>query len=59
MDPNETLNMIRAYCNDWELVGDNLVSQDDLASLLDNLVEHVIALDEWLANGGFHPNDWS
>ena len=49
MDPNATLDAIRdgieAYeCGDDSAIGD--------------IVEHVLALDEWLAKGGFLPRSW-
>ena len=58
MDPNETLKMIRKLMNEWE-DGLSLLSSADVDSFLDEVCESVVALDEWLTNGGFRPDDWS
>lgn len=58
MDPNETLKVIRKLMNEWE-DGISPSSREDIESFLDEVCEHVIALDEWLTNGGFRPDDWS
>jgi hypothetical protein len=55
MDPNQTLANIRAIIRD--LPGEPIIS--DYINLADELIEHVQALDEWLAKGGFPPNDWN
>ena len=59
MDPNETLKIIRQHTNAWEEGETTYMSYDDLDGFLGELVEHVIAFDEWLTNGGFRPDDWS
>lgn len=53
MDPNETLRNIRAIIREElnETDGDRLASLDDLVQLVDSL-------DEWLSDGGFLPSDW-
>lgn len=58
MDPNETLKIIRKLMNQWE-DGLSPASREDVEAFLDEVCEHVIALDEWLTNGGFRPDDWS
>lgn len=59
MDPNEALKMIRQHTYDWEDGCVAYMSHDELDKFLAELVEHVIALDEWLTNGGFRPDDWN
>ena len=59
MDPNQTLSIIRSLCKEWEESGGSFLSTESLEGFLDDLVEHVVALDDWLTNGGFHPSDWS
>ena len=50
MDPNKTLADLREYiaaskeCDDGEI--------------LDKIAELFEALDDWLRNGGFLPEDW-
>ena len=48
MDPNETLRLIR------QLIRGIKSPNDDFYFL----AEYVSALDNWLCNGGFLPNDW-
>lgn len=50
MDPNETLNTIRAEVHEI-LFGDK-PDPDALAEAVNNL-------DEWLSRGGFLPNEWT
>ena len=58
MDPNKTLKVIRRLMNEWE-DGLSLLSPAEFEAFLDEVCEHVVALDEWLTNGGFRPDDWS
>lgn len=58
MDPNETLKVIRKLMNEWE-DGLSLLSPAEFEAFLDEVCENVIALDDWLTNGGFRPDDWS
>lgn len=58
MDPNKTLQVLRRMMNEWE-DGLSLMSPADLEAFLDEVCEHVVALDEWLTHGGFRPDDWS
>ena len=66
MDPNETLRIIRESiatlrpgieAGDWD---EDLKYDmgEDAKEAIEALVEHVDALDEWLAKGGFLPRDW-
>lgn len=50
MDPNETLSELRRWADNH-----NVAPQPATADLL---VEHFAALDEWLSEGGFLPNNW-
>jgi hypothetical protein len=59
MDPNETLKMIRKLSNEWEDMGTDFMSPEEVDSFIGELLENVIALDQWLTNGGFRPEDWS
>ena len=52
MDPNETLSRIRGAVQEHQ--SGLLLSSDGV----DNLVELVAALDEWMMKGGFLPEDW-
>lgn len=53
MDPNETLTQLRQACSDYEDTrgaGGNPYA--------DAMRDAAVALDEWLAKGGFLPDDW-
>lgn len=54
MDPNETLRQLRhvVQLNNQ----DNLITDDHT---LDYVLERVQALDTWLTDGGFLPDDWA
>jgi len=52
MDPNATLELIRELTrghNDGTWLDD---------AQIDELVEAIGRLDEWLTSGGFKPDDW-
>jgi hypothetical protein len=55
MDPNVALREIR--------VAIEKIRQMPLDALrdgvVDDLIEHVEALDDWLSNGGFLPDGWA
>lgn len=51
MDPTKTLEEIRGLTQPAQLVDEGTGTAYDLA-------ERVIALDEWIANGGFLPEQW-
>ena len=59
MDPNEALKNIRELIYSWEDVGINLMSAAEVDEFIGEFVENFVALDEWLTNGGFRPEDWS
>lgn len=50
MDPNATLAEIRAIVTRFQ-------TESDYESM-DELVEYVQAMDEWLSRGGFEPEAW-
>ena len=57
MDPNTTLAAIRkllVYIDDPDSY-----LPDDLATQLNELIEHVDALDNWLSHGGHLPAAWN
>jgi hypothetical protein len=47
MDPNATLTELR-----------ELVAFDDPAAVAEEMAERIEALDAWLTNGGFLPDEW-
>lgn len=57
MDPNETLNQIRALVARIEAVRED--EYLDLVELGRDLAESANALDEWLSKGGYVPDDWA
>jgi hypothetical protein len=54
MDPNEALRSIRRCIAELDKVSD----ADEMGSLCGELIEHVEALDQWLSQGGFPPDEW-
>jgi hypothetical protein len=57
MDPNECLRRIRCFRTQLEAQGDSAeetYSQDTV----DDLLEAIGDLDQWLKKGGFLPRDW-
>ena len=56
MDPNTTLAAIRKLLVYIDHPGSYL--PDDLATQLNELIEHVDALDNWLSHGGHLPAAW-
>lgn len=53
MDPNATLLELRKLVDDAETCMDS-----EAPVVMDELVEHIKALDEWLSMGGFPPQAW-
>jgi hypothetical protein len=49
MDPDTTLEALRRLMED--------IHEGD-EDILDSIVEHFQALDEWLSDGGLLPEDW-
>lgn len=56
MDPNKTLGDLRWTLSLWDEWGP---SGQDAISTLDYVTDLFLALDTWLSNGGFRPDDWS
>lgn len=50
MDPNEALRIIRTLVNNFY----KRATYEDM----DQLVESIEALDEWITSGGFLPDAW-
>lgn len=59
MDPNEALNNIRSMIHEWEDMGLEFMSPEEIDGFIGEFIEHVVALDDWLTNGGFRPEDWN
>jgi len=59
MDPNETLKAIRKMIHSWEDMGLDFMSPAEVDGFIGEFIEHVVALDDWLTNGGFRPEDWN
>lgn len=61
MDPNENLKRQRELAAEIIKLYEIETSLNDykLVPLGNELAEHVQALDEWLAKGGFLPEGWS
>ena len=65
MDPNANLQeqlrlaaRARQLCDDaWEEISEE-ESQKELAAIGERLSELVLAMDEWLSNGGMLPKRW-
>lgn len=56
MDPNTALDEIRDL---YEQIIDDRANANDVADDdVDRLVDLIDALDEWITNGGFLPDDW-
>lgn len=53
MDPNAALTRIRQLMTEWRQTEEN----GDANQVLDELAEAVAALDEWVAKGGFLPDN--
>lgn len=56
MDPDENLQETRRIIKAIEAIDDPHSALRDL--LVEELIEHVAALDEWLSSGGFFPKQW-
>lgn len=54
MDPDATLQAIRDLTEDYAKAPDAFGADN-----LNTLVERIDALDAWITDGGFLPNDWS
>jgi hypothetical protein len=52
MDPNETLRLIRDQIIESDESGIEFYEPNYVAELF-------VALDDWLSNGGFLPEDWA
>ena len=59
MDPNETLHEIRKICTSWENIHNESEPYNDPWYYIDDLIDLIKSLDDWLSQGGFRPNDWS
>lgn len=51
MDPNKVLKKARAKA-------ERILNDDSNTAEAQAFAEHFQALDEWLSNGGFLPEDW-
>lgn len=58
MDPNETLRQIRLTMKQMQVEDGAVGSHRLFHQHARDLVELVEALDGWIANGGFLPDDW-
>jgi hypothetical protein len=56
MDPDEALRVIRASAAEVMFIMTMTSAQSCEQAI--RLAEHVVALDEWLAGGGFLPAAW-
>ena len=56
MDPDACLSYIRSVSARMIADCDNQVELDTDDAI--SLAEHIRALDEWIANGGFLPESW-
>jgi hypothetical protein len=56
MDPNAALAAIREAITSLQEPTDDT---EDAWNQVDELVDHVVALDEWLTKGGFLPDAWA
>lgn len=56
MDPDETLEEIRELCDTLERQEER--DNDFDFELVNELIEKIRALDEWLVRDGFLPADW-
>lgn len=54
MDPNATLQALRAALIDY----DQAIRKSVADEAADRALEAFRALDEWIAKGGFLPEDW-
>lgn len=57
MDPNKTLKELRDLISIWR-VSTLIWSEEDLIEFGDDFSSKFEALDKWLKNKGFKPNDW-
>lgn len=55
MDVNEALRQMREAITQWHLRGDMAGALD----AADKIAEQAHALDEWLSNGAYLPDDWN
>lgn len=55
MDPNETLSEMLKIADSWQEWG---ALEFDPETTLDALSDLVLALDNWLSQGGFLPDNW-
>jgi len=55
MDPNQNLTDLIVICERWEEWGSLDI---DPVAAMDRLTELFLALDDWIAGGGFIPDRW-
>lgn len=55
MDPNVTLDRLRSLLNSWEEWG---TLEHNPAFVADEASDLFFALDDWIVNGGFLPDEW-
>jgi hypothetical protein len=61
MDPNLTLSRIRSILRTVSREQDGIdepFTEAQARNILEQLTEHVAALDEWLSGAGFLPTAW-
>jgi hypothetical protein len=58
MDPNANLQELYAYAARIIFMTENGGDEADLARVAKCLAENFLALDDWIANGGFLPSAW-
>lgn len=56
MDPNATLEKIRATYEPLRVMLEDTAGED--TEMVQELLDSIEALDEWLSKGGFLPKDW-
>lgn len=59
MDPDRTLEALRAAAARYQAGEDAGASAHDLEDCAHDMAELATALDEWLAKGGFLPKAWA
>ena len=56
MDPNAKLEKIRATYEPLRVMLEDTAGED--TEMVQELLDSIEALDEWLSKGGFLPKDW-
>jgi hypothetical protein len=60
MDPNENVKRQRQVADQIiAAMEDGNITNSMICTLADDLAELVVALDDWLTNGGFLPSEWT